>query len=1559
LQAPRGPTTITAMEGFTPATRAWFDATFEAPTPVQTEGWRHIAAGDHVLLIAPTGSGKTLAAFLWAIDALSRAPADAPPGVRVLYVSPLKALVYDIERNLRAPLAGIERASHQHRAAARLPRVGVRTGDSSAKDRRDLAKHPPEILVTTPESLYLLLGSAARETLRTVQTVIIDEIHALAPTKRGAHLALSLERLALLTPAEPQRVGLSATVRPPELVARFLGGDRHVAIVDASARPAMDLRIEVPVPDMTRPADGVDGAPEGPYTDAERRTSVWPAIQPRLLELIRAHRTTIVFVNSRGLCERLAQRLNELAGTDLVGAHHGSVSHHQRRAVEEALKAGTIRAIVATSSLELGIDMGAVDLVLLVESPGAVSSGPPAHRARRARCGAGLQGAHLPEAPWGPAGGHRGGGPHGRRRHRGAAAAAQPARCAPQQIVAMVSIEDVRLRDLESMVRRSANFRELSHELLAGVLDMLAGRYPSTDFADLRPRLVWNRDTDTLTARKGSKTLAATSGGTIPDRGLFGVHLGPDGPRVGELDEEMVHESLPGQTFMLGASTWRIEEITRDRVVVSAAPGEPGRLPFWHGEGPGRPSSWGARSAPSHASWARGAGRRRRVARGPVGPGRLAARNLSRYLDEQREATGTLPTDRAITVERFRDELGDWRVCILSPFGARVHAPWALALEARLSADSGFDVQTMWTDDGIVLRFVETEQSLGDGGPDLDTLLPDPEQVESMVVEQLGHSSLFAAQFRENAARALLLPRRHPGSRTPLWAQRLKAQRLLAVAKGFPAFPIVLETYRACLQDIMDLPALTELLSAIRRRDVRVDVVDTASASPFARSLVFAFVAATLYEGDAPLAERRAHALTLDRHMLRELLGHEQLRELLDAAVLDLLESELQLLAEGFQARHADGLHDVLRRLGDLDEAELCARSEAAEDPTRAWLAELVAARRALPLRIGAESRFIAIEDTGLYRDALGCQPPRGVPLCFLDPVDAALPALLQRYARTHGPFVARDVARRYALRPPQVEAVLAGLEAAGQLMRGELRPGGTEPEWCDVEVLRRARLRTLAKLRHEVAPVDAAVLARFLPAWHGIGDDARGGPERLLAAIAQLEGLPLSFRDLEHAILPARVRDFQPRMLDELGALGQLVWVGQGALGPKDGKVALLRRERAALLLDPPAPYEPPSPVHAALMAQFAARGASFFHELHLACVRTLGDLREKDVLDALWDLVWAGLVTNDTFQPLRALGGTKSASTRRPGPQRASLAGGRWSLLADQLGAAPSATERAHARATTLLERHGVLTREGRRLRAAHRRLRRHLQGAARDGGGRAHPPGLLRRGPGRRAVRVARRRGPPPLRAARARGGRRPPDGAAPRQRRPRLPVRRHAALAGGARERRPPPPRGRRAGRRHRRRGGGLRGPRPQVADHVRGAERPGPRRAAGRRPATAGPPSARARAPRRDHRRPASAAGAPGRRSARSRLRERPQGAVARGGLRGAERARTPAGLQLAGSDQLACANGRSASYYGANWHGPRRGTRRNRVTGNVPAGTATLREFAKPHTAVRTADRGV
>ncbi|MGM0577782.1 MAG: Lhr family helicase [Myxococcota bacterium] len=1287
------------MERFAPATRAWFEAAFAGPTPVQQQGWGRILDGEHALLVAPTGSGKTLAAFLAALDRLGRLPEDAEPGVRVLYVSPLKALVYDVERNLRTPRVGIARAAERLGEPFRVPRVAVRTGDTTQKERRLQAKDPAEILVTTPESLYLVLGSKARETLRSVETVVVDEIHALAPTKRGAHLALSLERLARLTRHDPQRVGLSATVRPMDEVARFLGGDRPVSLVDTSARPAIDVQIRVPVEDMTRPDEGDDeddGPPSGSILahraeeavpEAEKRASVWPAIHPRLLEQILAHRTTIVFVNSRGLCERLAERINDLAALrgiegELVRAHHGSVAHRQRREVEEMLKDGRIRGIVATSSLELGIDMGAVDLVLLVESPGSVASG--LQRVGRA-------GHHVGEVSKGRV----------YPKHRGdlleaavvvhqmAEGEIEPLRVPrnpldvlAQQIVAATAADTWTVDDLHAAVRRAAPYAELARGVLVGVLDMLSGLYPSSEFADLRPRILWDRETGELTGRRGAKSLAAMSGGTIPDRGLYGVHLGPDGPRVGELDEEMVHESRPGQTFMLGATTWRIEEITRDRVVVSPAPGEPGKLPFWHGEGPGRPVELGraigafvreldARDDPES--------RLQEAWRLDL----LAARNLAAYVREQREATGTVPTDRAITVERFRDELGDWRVCILSPFGARVHAPWALAIEARLSARAGFDVQTMWTDDGIVIRLVEA-----DAAPDEDLLIPDPEEIEDLVVDQLGHSSLFASQFRENAARALLLPRRRPGSRTPLWAQRMKAQNLLAVARQHPSFPIVLETYRSCLQDVFDLPALRALLHAIRRREVHVEPVETPSASPFARSLVFAFVATHIYDGDAPLAERRAQALALDRNMLRELLGHEELRELLDAGVLHRLEAELQHLAEDRRARHPDGLHDVLRRLGDLTAEEATARCEA--DDAGPWLEELRRSRRAIPLQVAGEDRWIAIEDAALYRDALGAQPPHGVPDAFLAPAEAPLEQLALRWARTHGPFVTRHPATRWGLPASRVDAVLRRLEADDRLMHGDFRPGGHEREWCDPEVLRRVRQRTLARLRSEVAPVEPEVLARFLPAWHGIGEDHRG-PDRLHEAVARLEGLPLGFRDLEHAVLPARVPDFHPRMLDEMGAMGLVVWIGHGALGRKDGRVALHRRERAGLLVDRPGPFEPPSPLHARIMEHLEQRGASFFTELLLACDRP----REEDLLEAIWDLVWAGRVTNDTFQPLRALGARRGRG-RRGGSRIARAAGGRWSRVEDVLGPPPSPTEVAHARATTLLERHGVLTRE-----------------------------------------------------------------------------------------------------------------------------------------------------------------------------------------------------------------------------------------------------------------------
>ncbi|MEP6655223.1 MAG: helicase-related protein, partial [Myxococcales bacterium] len=1026
----------------------------------------------------------------------------------------------------------------------------------------DMLRKPADILITTPESLYLMLGSAVRETLRFCDTVIVDEIHALAPTKRGAHLALSLERLAALTAAEPQRVGLSATQRPLDEIGRFLGGDRPVTLVDTSEPPRLDLTIEVPVDDMENVRSEREAERETDRSGAP--TGMWAAIHPRLVELIRAHRSTIVFANSRRLCERLAQGINDLAGENLVRAHHGSVSRPQREEIEEMLKAGQVRGLVATSSLELGIDMAAVDLVVQIESPGSVARG--LQRVGRAGHSVGARsiGRIFPK--------HRGdlleSAVVARRMVRGEIEPVRvprnPLDVLAQQIVALVAVDGqpqgnapdgpdggagIPVGRVEALVRRSYPFSTLSREVLLAVLDMLTGRYPSDEFADLRPRLSWDRATDRLTPRRDARLIALVSGGTIPDRGLYGVHLGEGGPRIGELDEEMVYESRVGETFLLGASSWRILQITRDRVIVAPAPGEPGKMPFWRGEGPGRPLELG---------WALGAFIRELGTRDEAaGVAWLqsdyhldarASQNLWRYVNAQREATGTLPTDREITVERFRDELGDYRVCILSPFGARVHAPWALALEARLGAAAGFEVQTLWSDDGIVLRFAGADEP-----PPLSTLLPEPEEVEDLVIEQLGRSALFATHFRENAARALLLPRRRPDARQPLWAQRLKAQSLMAAAMRYPTFPIVLETYRECLQDVFDVPALVDTMMAVRRRELRVVEVDTASASPFARSLAFAYVAAYMYEGDSPLAERRAQALTLDRNLLRELLGQDELAGLLDPAVLDQIEAELQATDPERRARHADAVHDLLRRVGDLTVAEIAARAES--DPAE-WLTALQTSHRAAPVRVAGESRWIALEDVARYRDALGVQPPPGMPAAFLVPVAQAFESLVARWARTHGPFATTTVAARFGLVPAQVEPALRAMAAAGRLVEGRFREEGPAAEWCDADVMRVIRRRTLAGLRAEVAPVEAAVLARFLPSWQGVGS-TRSGTARLREVVEQLEGLYLPFSDLEKRVLPARVRDFQPSMLDELGALGEVVWVGGGSLGGDDGRVA------------------------------------------------------------------------------------------------------------------------------------------------------------------------------------------------------------------------------------------------------------------------------------------------------------------------------------------------------------------------------------------------------------------
>jgi ATP-dependent helicase Lhr and Lhr-like helicase len=1320
-----------ALAPFSRPVREWFEASFEAPTDAQARGWAAIAAGRNTLIHAPTGSGKTLAAFLWALDRLATHPTPertrAQPGtVRVLYVSPLKALTYDVERNLRAPLTGIGHAAQRLDQPMPTITVASRTGDTPSQDRREIARRPPDILITTPESLYLMLTSAAREVLRGVEHVIVDEVHAIAGTKRGAHLALSLERLERLrSPDAPplQRIGLSATQRPLDAIARFLGGtgpNREVMIVDAGTRKALDLQVVVPVDDMAAIGDilPLDQQPGGPATSPDLRTSIWPAIHPRILELIRGHKSTIVFTNSRRLSERLAQRLNELAGEDLVKAHHGSIAREQRLTIEEDLKAGRLPALVATSSLELGIDMGAVDLVIQVESPTSVARG--LQRIGRAghQVGAPSKGVIFPK--------YRGDllevAVVTKRMHEGAIEATtiprNPLDVLAQQLVAMTVMDRWTVSDLLDTVTRASPYETLTRDLLEGVLGMLAGAYPSDEFAELKPRVVWDRVTDVVEGRRDARVVAVTSGGTIPDRGLYGVFMvgeaGTPGRRVGELDEEMVYElraGMHGDVIVLGASSWRVDEISHDRVTVTPAPGVPGKLPFWKGDAVGRPielgRAMGAFVGELEADLARG-DRGHRTASARLREehdlDERAAENLLAYLEDEREATGALPTDKRIVLERFRDELGDWRLTLLTPFGGRVHAPWSMAIESRLAERLGLEVQTIWSDDGIAIRLPEGDAPL-DGIEAL--LFPEPDELEDLVVGQLAASSLFASRFRENAARALLLPRRRPGTRTPLWQQRQRAADLLAVASRYGSFPILVETYRECLSDVFDLPALRDVLAGVARRDIAVHSVETLRASPFASSLLFDYVAAYMYDGDTPLAERRAGALTLDRDLLRELLGQEELRELLDPDALADLELSLQALTDDRRATSADGVHDQLRRLGDLSTAEIAARAEGGTDVAGPWLDELASGRRAVRTRIAGEERWIAIEDVARYRDGVGVSAPVGIPEAFLAPVSGAIDGLLARWARSHGPFLTPEPARRWGLPVGIVEDALERLLAAGTVLRGEFRPGGAEREWCDPDVLRLLRRRSLARLRREVEPVDPAALGRFLPDWHGIAP-AGSAPapfrgtaalERLAEVVDQLAGLPIPASVLERDVLPARIPGYQPRLLDELGSLGEVAWVGRGSLGRDDGRIALLRPGRDAVRPTGPVEgVEPPcGPRHEALREHLTRRGASFYRELHAAS----GGGPDRAVLDALWDLVWAGEVTNDTFSPLRALRWkrTGSGGARRPRPGRLTALGppeaaGRWSLV--EPAATISATERLHAQALAMLERHGVLTRE-----------------------------------------------------------------------------------------------------------------------------------------------------------------------------------------------------------------------------------------------------------------------
>jgi ATP-dependent helicase Lhr and Lhr-like helicase len=1369
-----------ALALFHPITAKWFRAVFEGPTAPQVEGWPAIARGESTLILAPTGTGKTLTAFLWCLDKLMlRTASEAERGCRVVYLSPLKALAADVERNLRSPLIGIANMAKREGVDVRMPEISVRTGDTSPKERARFRKHPGDILITTPESLYLLLTSEAGEALRSVETVIVDEIHALVPSKRGAHMALSLERLAALTGRKLQRIGLSATQRPLEEVARFLGGAdaarqqvgelagedafvvggvlmeaagddgagaevgagaplyRPVTVVNAGARKLLELKVEVPVEDMARLGE-IQEQPSGPASQGPKRTSIWQSIHPRLLAIIQSRTSTLIFVNARRVAERLAGALNELAGEQIARAHHGSLAATQRSEIEELLKAGKIKALVATSSLELGIDMGAIDLVIQIEAPPSVASGM--QRIGRA--------------------GHQVGAPsHGiifpkyradliacaavtRAMHEGHVESTRflrnPLDVLAQQMVAVIAHPPLNVVDAErrskrkseeeespglsyaalfALVRGAAPFAGLSKSVFDGVLDMLAGRYPSDEFAELRPRITWDRTRDWITPRAGVKRIAILNGGTIPDRGTYGVFLAGERSkpvRVGELDEEMVFESRTGDTFILGASTWRIDEITHDRVLVTPAPGEAGKMPFWHGDQAGRPLEFGRRIG-ALVRELRDAPRSVAIARltteHDLEPG--AAENVLRYLADQELATINVPDDQNIVIERVRDELGDWRVCVLTPFGSRVHAPWAMAVTAKLRGVDGQEVETMWSEDGFVLRFPETEEA-----PAVDPILLEPEEAAELVLRQLGSTALFAAKFREGAARALLLPRRRADGRTPLWQQRKRAYDLLSVASQYASFPIVLEAYRECLRDVFDMPALMETLRNIGSRSLRVHTVDSRTPSPFASALLFSYVANYIYDGDAPLAERRAQALSIDQDQLRELMGDADLRELLDIHAIEETEEQLQCVVESYRARNMDGVHDLLLRLGDLTRGEL--RERCVTDEVADSVGKLIRARRVLEVQVAGEKRLIAVEDAARYRDALGLPLPPGLPSAFLQEVPDAVVDLIRRFARTHGPFTTHEAAMRYDLPTDSVEAVLQRLVQNGKVVEGGFRPGGIHREWCDNEVLRAIRRRSLARLRKEVEPVEQRTLARLFTRWQGVVQPRRG-LDALLDVIENLQGAPLPASILETEILPARLLGYKSSDLDTLIAAGEVVWVGFDPIGERDGRIGLYLAERlAALWPIAPAPVErvlrdeegkviPASVAEASKEAEIIGylktHGASFFQDLHDG----VGGGYPGETLEALWSLVWKGQLTNDGMAALRAYCEKPASSGSRKPARRVHqqtgfrsrrttppTAQGRWALQGAAFAADRSSTEWSHAIALQLLTRYGVVFRE-----------------------------------------------------------------------------------------------------------------------------------------------------------------------------------------------------------------------------------------------------------------------
>jgi ATP-dependent Lhr-like helicase len=1329
-----------SLQLFHPAVRDWFGAVFTEPTRPQRMGWPAIARGESTLILAPTGTGKTLAAFLWCINRLMfETSPEQDHHCRVLYISPIKALAVDVERNLRAPLIGIRQSAQRMNAEYFEPTIAIRTGDTPPAERARFMRHPSDILITTPESLYLLLTSNARDALRTIETVVLDEIHALVPTKRGSHLALSLERLEKLCGRPLQRIGLSATQRPLQEVAHYLGGadaakqppnssaseeaserlmmdldapstapiHRNVTIVDTSELKRLDLRVEVPVEDMAQ-LDKVEEIPSGAASQGPSRTSIWSAIHPKLLELVKSHRSTLIFVNNRRLAERISGAINELAGEVLVRAHHGSVAVAQRKEIEDKLKLGTLRGLVATSSLELGIDMGAIDLVVQIESPSSVASGMQRVGRASHHVGATSKALIFPK--------YRGDlvacAAITRAMYDGQVESVRYPRNAldvlAQQIVAMVAMDPWDATELFNVIRSAAPYAAITRPVFESVLDLLSGRYPSDEFTELRPRLTWDRVGNQLTSREGARRVAVINGGTIPDRGLYSVFLAgaTRGARVGELDEEMVFESRVGDTIILGASTWRIENISHDRVSVSPAPGEPGKMPFWHGDTVGRPAEFGEQIGKMT--------RELLTLPRPVAFTKLteqhsldanAAENLLHYLEEQKVATGKIPSDEDVVIEICRDDLGDRRVCVMTPFGSRVHAPWCIAVTAKLRAEHGWEVESMWSDDGFVIRLPENEEPI-----DSSLLIPAPAELRDLVIRQLGSTSLFAAKFREAAARALLLPRRRAGQRTPLWQQRKRAADLLAVAARYSSFPILLEAYRECIRDVFDLAVAAGILTRIQQGAIHVTMLESRNPSPFAASLLFSYVANYIYEGDAPLAERRAQALSIDQSQLEELFGDADLRELLDAGALDEVEAKLQSLEPDYQARHADGIHDLLLKLGDLSEPELAARCVNPE--IAALVSELVDSRRVVRVRIASEHRFIPVEYASRYRDALGTPLPPGLPEVFLQNAGDPLLEIARRFARTHGPFLTDEITKRYGLQLSAVEPILRALHAQGKLLEGEFRPNGRHREWCDPDVLQQIRRKSLARLRREIEPVEQNTFARFAMRWQGV-TVPRKGLDALLDTVESLQGVAVLASELEREILPLRIADYRAGDLDTLMAAGEIVWLGVEPLGERDGRIALYLTESLPLLL-PPKEMQParsdPSERAKQILEFLASHGASFFTAIHAAC----GGGFPGESLDALWELVWSGQITNDTFQPLRNLTRPPDRERNRPvfaddrpgSPEflrrlRSRGAGsgraqGRWSLVEQRIAAALTPTQWSANVSRQLLIHNGIVSRE-----------------------------------------------------------------------------------------------------------------------------------------------------------------------------------------------------------------------------------------------------------------------